>query len=487
MKYQGIALTIAGSDSGGGAGVQADLKTFQAFNVFGVSAITSITSQNTTGVRSVQDIDPVIVADQIDMIMEDMGCDAAKTGMVSSGEIIEAIADRIRKHKIEKLIIDPVMVSKSGKRLLKKEAERVLIEKLLPLSYLVTPNVHEAEIISGEKIESIENARKAARSISKLGIKNILMKGGHLKEDRAVDILYSGEEYAVLESERIDSKNTHGTGCTLSSAITASLSRGESLANSVKIAKEFVTRAIENAPEIGKGFGPLYHNTRPKPISAFIREARDFDYWFSKNRNVFESEFLAEKKLFPGPENAISVGVGSGLFASRLGIKEGVEPSEGMARLAEEKGIKVKTGTAENLPCGDETYKTVLISTALSYCDNPTKALQEAFRILKKGGNLVVSFLPREGSYTMLYDLARFSREFDPDRSPKDPYPLKFIRGASWLSIERVKGMIERAGFVDLEYAQTLIKHPRYSNEEVEKPAEGYKKGDFVVIKARKP
>jgi hydroxymethylpyrimidine/phosphomethylpyrimidine kinase len=487
MKYKGIALTMAGSDSGGGAGIQADLKTFQAFSVFGVSVITSITSQNTLGVRSIQDINPKIVGDQIDMIMEDMGCDAAKTGMVSNGEIIEVIADRVRKNKIDKLIVDPVMVSKSGKRLLKKEAENTFIEKLIPLAYLLTPNVYEAEILSSIKISSIEDVKRAAEKIADMGADNVLIKGGHLEEDIAIDILYSDKKYTVLESERIDSQNTHGTGCTLSSAITASLARGENLINAVKIAKEYVTRAIENAPEIGKGFGPLYHNITPKSTSAFEKEAKDFDFWFSKNKNVFESEFLAEKELLPDSENAISIGVGSGLFASRLGIKWGVEPSEDMARLARERGIDVKIGTAEDVPYEDEKFNTVLLSTVLSYCENPLKALKEAFRILRNGGYMVVSFLPREGSYSMLYDIASIQGQFDPDRAPANPYPLKFIKGAKWLSIEIVKELICEAGFIDLEYAQTLVKHPRYTDEEIEEPAKGYKKGNFVVIRARKP
>jgi len=487
MQYEGIALTIAGSDLGGGAGIQADLKTFQAFNVFGVSVITSITSQNTLGVRSIQDTNPKIVGDQIDMILEDMGCDVAKTGMVSNGEIIEVIVDRIRKHKIDKLVIDPVMISKSGKILLKKDAESILIKKLLPLSYLITPNVYEAEIISGMQIISVKDAKKAAEKIANMEADNVLIKGGHLTEDKALDILYNGKEYTIFESERIDSKNTHGTGCTVSSAITASISRGENLLNAVRIAKEYVSRAIENAPEIGKGFGPLYHNITPKTTSAFEKEAKDFDFWFSKNENVLESEFLAEKELLPDSENAISIGVGSGLFASRLGIKNGVEPSKDMAKLAREKGIDVKIGSAEDIPYEDERFNTVLLSTVLSYCKNPLKALKEFFRILKKEGYVVVSFLPREGSYSMLYDLASIQGQFDPERAPENPYPLKFIKGAEWISIEKVKKLLQKAGFINLEYIQTLTKHPRYTNEEIEEPTEGYRKGDFVVIRARKP
>jgi hydroxymethylpyrimidine/phosphomethylpyrimidine kinase len=487
MKYQGIALTIAGSDSGGGAGIQADLKTFQAFNVFGVSVVTSITAQNTLGVRSIQDIDAEMVGDQIDMIMEDMGCDAAKTGMVSNEKIVKVIADRIRRHGIDKVVVDPVMVSKSGNRLLRKDAEDTFVKKLLPLAYCLTPNVYEAETISGLKITKVEDARIAAKKIGEMGAANVFIKGGHLEEEKAVDILYSGKEYTVFESEKIDSRNTHGTGCTLSSAIAASLAQGENLLNAVRVAKEYITRAIENAPEIGKGYGPLYHAITPKPVSAFESEAKDFDFWFIKNKNVFESEFLAEKALFPGPENAISIGVGSGLFASRLGIKKGLEPSRDMARLARERGIDVKIGMAENIPYENEKFDTVVLSTVLSYCENPLQALREAFRILRKGGHVMVSLLPREGSYTMFYDLANLAGQFDPGRSPESPYPLEFIKGAKWISTETVKRLMREVGFVDLKYVQTLTKHPRYTNEEIEKPAKGYTKGDFVVIWARKP
>jgi hydroxymethylpyrimidine/phosphomethylpyrimidine kinase len=486
MEYKAIALTIAGSDSGGGAGIQADLKTFQAFDCFGVSVLTSITAQNTKGVRSAQDIDPKIVSDQIDMVMQDMGCGAAKTGMLSNKDIIETVATKIKEYNIEKIVIDPVMVAASGDRLLQKQAEVTFVEELIPLAYLLTPNIHEAEMISGLKIDNIKNAKRAAQKIIERGAQNVLIKGGHLKEDRAVDIFFNGAEFKEYKAARIDSSNTHGTGCTHSSAITAGLAQGKPLADSIQIAKEYVTRAIANAPNIGKGHGPLYHKITPKPISAFLREAKDFDFWFNKNKNIFESEFLAEKEFFPDSGNSVSIGVGSGLFAERLGIEKGVEPSEDMAKLAMSRGLDVKKGTAENVPYEDNKFDTVLLSTVLSYCDDPLQALQEANRILKKDGHVVVSFLPREGSYSMLYDLARIEQKFDPDRSPENPYPLKFIKGANWMSIEKVKEMLTMTGFNELEYVQTLTKHPRYSNENIEKPGRGYKKGDYVVIRARK-
>ncbi len=267
MNYEGKALTIAGSDSGGGAGIQADLKTFAAFNVYGMSAITSVTAQNTVGVTAIYDITPEIVGRQIEAIMEDIGVNAAKTGMLSNSNIIETVADKIKEYHLEKLVTDPVMVAKSGSPLLEEEAKTTLIRKLLPLVYIVTPNIFEAEIISGISIRSIKDAEKAATLIYEKGPKNVLVKGGHLFTKKAIDILFDGSEYHYYESERIDTKNTHGTGCTLSAAITAGLAKGLDVRQAIEIAKDYINRAIREAPpNIGKGHGPLYHNV--KPISS---------------------------------------------------------------------------------------------------------------------------------------------------------------------------------------------------------------------------
>jgi hydroxymethylpyrimidine kinase/phosphomethylpyrimidine kinase len=487
MNYEGKALTIAGSDSGGGAGIQADLKTFQIFNVFGMSVVTSVTSQNTLGVRSIHDIPPDIVGDQIDMIMEDIGTDAAKAGMVSNKDIIEVVVDRVEKYKIEKLVVDPVMVAKSGARLLREDAEKALIEKLLPVAFLITPNVFEAEIISGKKIRDIEDAKKSAKIIQRNGVKNVLLKGGHLSGEKAIDILFDGRKYTYYESERIDTENTHGTGCTLSAAITAGLSKGMSIYSAIKIAKDYITRAIKNAPSnIGEGHGPLYHNIKPFEVSAFEESAEDFDSWFDKNRVVFESELLAEKYFLSNPKNSVSVGVGSGLFASRLKIEYGVEPSKEMAKLAEKRGIKVRIGTAEDVPFEDKRFDTVLLSTILSYVNDPQKAVREAYRILKHNGHIVVSFLAREGSYAMMYDLAYLRGRHDPETAPEHPYPIKFIKETHWQSTNKVSNLLKAAGFVNLKYVQTLTKHPRYTNDEIEEPIEGYKRGDYIVIQGRK-
>ncbi|MFW6140504.1 MAG: bifunctional hydroxymethylpyrimidine kinase/phosphomethylpyrimidine kinase [Acidobacteriota bacterium] len=489
MNYEGKALTIAGSDSGGGAGIQADLKTFHSFKVFGMSVLTSITAQNTLGVRAVHDLPPEIIGKQIDALMEDIGVNSVKTGMVSSKKIIEVIADRIRKYRIKQLVVDPVMVAKSGDRLLQKNAELSLVKNLLPLTFILTPNAYEAELISGLQIKSMEDAKRAAEVIHGKGPDFVLLKGGHLSnKDEAVDILFDGKTFHYFKAPRIESTNTHGTGCTFSAALTACLSKGMDIHNAIEAAKDYITRAIQHAPkDIGKGNGPLYHNIEPLSPSAFEEEADDFDAWFDKNRKIFESELLAEKHFLTNPENAVSIGVGSGLFSSKLGIKYGVEPAKGMAELARKRGIEVKIGTAENIPFPDDKFDAVLLSTVLSYVKDPQKAVCEAYRILKPGGHVVVSFLPREGSYAMMYDLAYLRGHHDTLISPKHPYPVKFIRGSHWHSTEEITGLLQEAGFVDLKYVQTFTKHPKYTDEEIESPTEGYKKGDFVVVQGRKP
>jgi len=264
MDHEGKALTIAGSDSGGGAGIQADLKTFAAFNVYGMSAITSVTAQNTMGVMAIYDISPEIVGKQIEVVMEDIGVDAAKTGMLSNSSIIEVVADKIKEYCLEKLVMDPVMVAKGGSPLLQEEARTTLIKKLLPLVYIVTPNVFEAEIISGISIASVEDAEEAARLIYEKGPRNVLVKGGHLFTKKAIDILFDGSGFYYYESERINTRSIHGTGCTLSAAITAGLAKGLNVQEAIRIAKDYTNRAIREAPSnIGKGHGPLYHNVKP--------------------------------------------------------------------------------------------------------------------------------------------------------------------------------------------------------------------------------
>ncbi|SDI54187.1 bifunctional hydroxymethylpyrimidine kinase/phosphomethylpyrimidine kinase [Desulfosporosinus hippei] len=251
-------LTIAGSDSSGGAGIQADLKTFSAHGVFGMSVITAVTAQNTQGVFAVQDISREVIAKQIEAIFDDIEVDGVKIGMVSQVETIEVIAEELRNYSPQVIVLDPVMVSKSGYHLLNPEAEATLIKELLPLALVVTPNIPEAEVMTNKSIQNLMQMEEAAKEIHQMGAKNVLLKGGHLEED-PIDVLYDGGEFSYFSTARVATKNTHGTGCTLSSAITANLSLGYSLNEAISLAKEYITIAIQNSLSIGKGVGPTHH------------------------------------------------------------------------------------------------------------------------------------------------------------------------------------------------------------------------------------
>jgi len=220
---------------------------------------------------------------------------------------------------------------------------------------------------------------------------------------------------------------------------------------------------------------------------AFDADADAFDAWFARNSAVFESELLAERRFITDPAHTVSIGCGSGLFEARLGIPRGVEPSEGMARLARRRGVEVTIGTAEEVPLPDESFHGVLLGTVLSYVKDRQKAVREAFRILKRGGHVVVSFLPREGSYAMLYELAHLKKSYDPETAPVHPYPVKFLEGVHWCSVREIAALLQGTGFVDLEYVQTLTRHPKYTNDAVEHPTKGFDRGDYVVVRARKP
>jgi hydroxymethylpyrimidine/phosphomethylpyrimidine kinase len=248
-------LIIAGSDSGGGAGIQADLKTVSALGAFGMTAITALTAQNTTGVYGVLEIDAKFVVQQIDACISDIGCDAVKTGMLSSTAIIEAVAAAISDQKLEPVVVDPVMIAKSGAPLLKPDAIEALKTKLLPLATVVTPNLHEAGALTEREIKTLAQMKDAARAIHGLGPKNVVIKGGHL-EGVAADVLYDGREFTEFRGERIDTKNTHGTGCVFASAIAANLAHGRTVRESVTAAKDFITAAISGSLAIGKGYGP---------------------------------------------------------------------------------------------------------------------------------------------------------------------------------------------------------------------------------------
>jgi hydroxymethylpyrimidine/phosphomethylpyrimidine kinase len=253
------ALTIAGSDSGGGAGIQADLKTFAANGVYGLSVITALTAQNTVGVQGIYDIPPEFIGQQLDSVLSDIGADAAKTGMLSQPEVITVVAEKIREYKLDKLVVDPVMVAKSKDKLLQDEAIDTLITKLIPLAYVITPNKDEAEIITGLKIETRDQVRIAAEKIISMGAASVLIKGGHLTGEKAVDYLYIDGDLHEFESPRYDNKHTHGTGCTLSAAITANLAKSLTIIESVKAAKEYISGAIKNAQPLGRGIGPVDH------------------------------------------------------------------------------------------------------------------------------------------------------------------------------------------------------------------------------------
>jgi hydroxymethylpyrimidine/phosphomethylpyrimidine kinase len=252
------ALTIAGSDSGGGAGIQADLKTFAAFGVYGTSALTAVTAQNTRGVFAVAEVPEEVIAMQIDVVLEDIGADAAKTGMLSSASIVETVADRLEAWGVAQLVVDPVMVAKGGHPLLQQSAVAAVKERLLPLAAVVTPNIPEAEILAGITIDSDQTARDAARAIFELGPRYVIVKGGHRTGD-ATDVDYDGAAFTELVAERIDTRNTHGTGCSYSAAIAALLARGMPTLEAIAGAKAWLTEAIRASYAIGDGHSPVNH------------------------------------------------------------------------------------------------------------------------------------------------------------------------------------------------------------------------------------
>jgi hydroxymethylpyrimidine/phosphomethylpyrimidine kinase len=252
-------LTIAGSDSGGGAGIQADLKAMSANGVFAMSVITAITAQNTEEVTDVFELPPSIIASQLDAVFDDFDVAAVKTGMLSSMAIVETVVKMLTIQKITTLVVDPVMISKSGHALLRPEAVDAVKTQLLPLAFVVTPNIHEAQQLSGIQITSLADARRAAKIIHGFGCKHVLIKGGHLLSERATDLLYDGRFFNVLKGEFIETRHTHGTGCTFASAMAAHLARGRSVLDAAQAAKAYVTQAIRHGLAIGHGHGPTDH------------------------------------------------------------------------------------------------------------------------------------------------------------------------------------------------------------------------------------
>lgn len=257
MKDMKKVLTIAGSDSGGGAGIQADIKTITLLGSYGMSVITALTAQNTVGIEAVLGVPESFVGKQIDAVLKDIGADAVKVGMLANAKILKIVAGKIRKYKIDKVIVDPVMVAKSGHVLLSRQAHGALKSHLLPLTFVLTPNIPEASALCGIEIRNLKDLEKAAKAIYHLGPKNVLIKGGHLEDGKALDLLYDGKEFFEYTAERIETKNTHGTGCSYSAAISTFIAQGEPVFKAIQKAKQFITNAIRFSLDIGKGHGPV--------------------------------------------------------------------------------------------------------------------------------------------------------------------------------------------------------------------------------------
>lgn len=252
-----VAMTIAGSDSGGGAGIQGDLKVFFALGCHGTSAITALTAQNTVAVTGIHEVPEEFVVRQIEAVASDIGVDAAKTGMLASPSIVEAVVKAVEANGIDTLVVDPVFVSKHRDKLLADDAIDALKARLFPLATLITPNLYEASGLVGREVESLADMKRAAGDLLGLGPRAVLVKGGHLPGDRAIDVLYDGAEMIELDGPRYDTEDTHGTGCAISAAITARLAHGDALGDAVAFAKDFIGGAIERSIRIGKGYGPV--------------------------------------------------------------------------------------------------------------------------------------------------------------------------------------------------------------------------------------
>ncbi len=252
------ALTIAGSDSGAGAGIQADLKTFAALGVYGTSAITAVTAQSTVGVTEIFELPPKVVAAQIDTVIADIGAQAVKTGMLANAAIVETVTERIARHNLKNIVVDPVMAATSGDLLVKKSAVQTLRAQLIPLATVVTPNLFEAQELTGLTIGNARDMRRAAQKIVDMGAQSVMIKGGH-RRGPATDLFFDGKKFRLLRSARIRTVHTHGTGCTLSAAIAAYLARGEKLESAVMHAKTYITAAIRKGFAIGAGHGPVHH------------------------------------------------------------------------------------------------------------------------------------------------------------------------------------------------------------------------------------
>ena len=248
-------LTIAGSDSGGGAGIQADIKTITVLGAYGMTVVTALTAQNTIGVQGVHPVPVSFIEKQMESVLSDIGADAVKTGMLATGDVVEAVAEKLRKYRVQHLVVDPVMVATSGDPLLSRDAVEVIKSTLFPLADLVTPNLSEASLLCGFPVGSLSEMRKSAERIQKMGPRHVLIKGGH-HEGEAVDLLFDGHSFTPFAAARIRTRNTHGTGCTLSAALATFLAQGQPMKDAVALAKAFITRAISSGLNIGAGHGP---------------------------------------------------------------------------------------------------------------------------------------------------------------------------------------------------------------------------------------
>jgi len=262
------ALTIAGSDSGGGAGIQADLKTFAALGVFGTSAVTAITAQNTTGVHGVEMVSPALVVAQIEAVLDDFGPSATKTGMLGTAAVVEAVAGVLAQRRAGTLVVDPVMIAKSLDRLLAEDAIAVMIRDLLPLAAVLTPNAPEAEALTGRRVATVQEARNAAQHLHDLGAQAVVVKGGHLDTPDIVDILFDGRDFHEARGPRYATRHTHGTGCTFAAAITAYLALGHTLPQAFTLARTYLDGAIRHAPGLGRGAGPVDHAWMARDASS---------------------------------------------------------------------------------------------------------------------------------------------------------------------------------------------------------------------------
>ena len=259
MKSKSKVLIIAGSDSSGGAGIQADIKTVTALGSYAMTAITAVTSQNTQGIKSIASIPIKNIKTQIEMVIDDIGVDGVKIGMLHNTRVIKCVHEMLKKYKLKNIVLDPVMIAKGGARLINVQSVVYIKKLLLPLCNLVTPNIPEAEVLTGYSISNKEDMIKAAKKIINIGAKNVLLKGGHLKNNMIFDILVSKKEIKIFPKRKIKTKNTHGTGCTLSSALATCLSQNKNINTSCKISLDYVDQAISTAPDYGRGFGPLNH------------------------------------------------------------------------------------------------------------------------------------------------------------------------------------------------------------------------------------